>query len=136
MAEIVTRDRIDDETSAGEAALQISGDPAMKAEFLRLLNEKLAITTAAEAERLRALLTDVQDARRRETATGDRTVAYLAYLVFGLWAAQTTWLFVMGPPAGVPEGVLTQSISTVTNIIMLVAGYYWGSSHLPGRKPG
>jgi hypothetical protein len=133
VAEQVIGDKIGDRTSAEEAGIQISGDPAMKLEFQRLLNARLADDAAQETMRLQAVLSDVQSAREREAKTGDRTVSNLAYLVFGLWAMQTAWLFVMGSPEYVSETVLAQTVGGVTNIVMLVAGYYWGSSHLPRK---
>lgn len=68
VAEKVIGERISDKTAAEEAALQIAGDPAMKAEFIKLMNERIANELSAEADRLRALLADTADARQRELA--------------------------------------------------------------------
>lgn len=132
-AEQVIGGPIMDKMTAEEAAIEISGDPAMKLEFQRLMNARAADILTAETERLRAVLADVQNARAREIATGDRTVAYLAYLVFGVWAAQTALVLTMGLPQQVPDAVLGRLLGGVENLVMLVAGYYWGSSHLPRK---
>lgn len=68
VAEQVIGERIADKTAAEEAALQIKDDPLMRAEFIKLVNERIATELSAETDRLRALLSDTENARQRELA--------------------------------------------------------------------
>lgn len=68
VAEQVIGDKIADKTQAEEAGVQIRTDPALKLEFQRLLDARVAAASIAENDRLRLLLDDTRSARDREIA--------------------------------------------------------------------
>lgn len=115
-----------DEKAAESALLNASPDTLLK---LRQAEQDFTVKMrelGISEEKL--VFDDVANARSREIAVRDWTPRILAYLVITLGAALEGWVITHGVPQGV-DGVLAGRIlGTIDAAIMLVLGYYFGTS--------
>lgn len=71
---------------------------------------------------------DTADARAREESVKDWTPRIIAYLVILLVLVTEGSMFFIGQPKGVDGVVLGRILGTLDSALMLVLGYYYGSS--------
>ena len=113
---------------AVEAALA-AGDPATMLALKKLEDDFRAHMADLGVDVMRLEYADTADARAREAAVRDYTPRILAAVVvtltFGLEGA-----LIMGwhGPTGIPGEVLGRILGTLDSALILVLGYYFGSS--------
>jgi len=123
---------------------RLQGDPAaaaqVRVELARIIAEQEAAARAAETDRLKAILLDVQDARHSHaalTTAGSSTA----------WVGPTLALVIMAGFFGVLYGVIwlgkgadTQGVDLILGALVAMAGavvnYYFGSSSGSAAKMG
>lgn len=71
---------------------------------------------------------DTANARQREMSVKDMTPRIIAYLVIVLVLVAEGSMFFQGQPKGVDGVVLGRILGTLDSALMLVLGYYFGSS--------
>ena len=71
---------------------------------------------------------DTANARGREIATKDNTPKIIAYLVIVLVLVAEGSMFFVGQPKGMDGVVLGRILGTLDSALILVLGYYFGSS--------
>lgn len=77
---------------------------------------------------------DVANARNREIQVKDQTPKIIAYLVIVLVLVAEGSMFFVGQPKGVDGVVLGRILGTLDSALMLVLGYYYGSSAGSAKK--
>lgn len=77
---------------------------------------------------------DTANARAREVAVKDQTPKIIAYLVILLVLIAEGSMFFVGQPKGVDGVVLGRILGTLDSALMLVLGYYFGSSSGSAEK--
>lgn len=77
---------------------------------------------------------DTASARGREIAVKDWTPRIIAYLVIVLVLIAEGSMFFVGQPKGVDGVVLGRILGTLDSALMLVLGYYFGSSAGSAKK--
>jgi hypothetical protein len=77
---------------------------------------------------------DRASARSREVAVKDNTPRIIAYAVIVLVLVAEGSMFFVGQPKGIDGVVLGRILGTLDSALMLVLGYYFGSSSSSARK--
>lgn len=77
---------------------------------------------------------DTASARSREIAVKDNTPKIIAYLVITLVLVAEGSMFFVGQPKGIDGVVLGRILGTLDAALMLVLGYYYGSSAGSAKK--
>lgn len=101
--------------------------------------EKIQLAMLAHTERIRELeleerkaeLQDTANARAREIATGDWTPRLLAFLILLGWLFINVHCFTESIPA-LNRELVARLLGTLDAALMLMLGYYFGSSHRKG----
>ena len=92
----------------------------------KLQMEALGFNHIEELEQI--AFADRQNARDREMKTGDRTPKILAYTTCILCVAAEAMYFFHGAHVGTSPELIGRILGTLDSALMLVLGYYFGSS--------
>jgi len=125
--------------AAIHAALGTADDKSAETALLNATPDQLlALKSAEQAFQVRMkelgiqeeqlVYTDIANARAREIAVKDWTPRIIAYLVIVLVLVAEGSMFFAGQPKGVDGVVLGRILGTLDSALMLVLGYYFGSS--------
>jgi len=112
---------------AMEAAIT-STDPDILLKLKQADNDFQAQMKALEISEEKLSFDDTANARAREMSVKDWTPRIIAYLVIVLVLIAEGSMFFVGQPKGVDGVVLGRILGTLDSALMLVLGYYFGSS--------
>lgn len=115
-----------DDKGAETALLSATPDSLVKLRTAEMDFQKQMRELGISEEKL--VYDDIANARGREIAVRDWTPRILAFLVVVLGAALEGWVITHGVPTGVDQVLAGRILGTIDAAIMLVLGYYFGSS--------
>ena len=112
---------------AQEAAIT-SADPDILLKLKQADNDFQAQLKSLQIDEEKLSFDDTANARAREMAVKDSTPRIIAYLVILLVLVAEGSMFFVGQPKGMDGVVLGRILGTLDSALMLVLGYYFGSS--------
>lgn len=116
-----------DDTKQQEAMIA-TADPATLIKLKEAENELQEHMRQLDIDAEKLRFDDTANARSREVVLKDWTPRIIAYLVIVLVLVAEGSMFFAGQPKGVDGVVLGRILGTLDSALMLVLGYYFGSS--------
>jgi hypothetical protein len=112
---------------AAEAAL-LTATPDQLLALKKAENDFVVQMKTLEISEEKLSFDDVANARAREIAVKDNTPRIIAYIVILLVLIAEGSMFFVGQPKGMDGVVLGRILGTLDSALILVLGYYFGSS--------